>query len=43
MDKLTSDDMQVINGGGVLVEINGEWIWIASIKASEEDPIDSPK
>ena len=37
MDKLTTDEMQVIKGGGVWVEINGEWIWIASIKASEED------
>ena len=43
MDKLSTDEMQVIKGGGVWVEINGEWIWIASIKASEEDPIDSPK
>ena len=42
MDKLSTDEMQVIKGGGVWVEINGEWIWISSIKASEEDPIDFP-
>lgn len=28
MDKLSTDEMQVIKGGGVWVEINGEWIWI---------------